>query len=91
MCLLPQIELILAVGLKLSTKSDIKLPRSYKQKPSERENETERKQRWRGEKIKRKDLLDMHDIAAHVHTKLTLTQCESCPSGYSFLISVMAK
>lgn len=27
-CLLPQIELILAVGRKLSTKSDIKLPRS---------------------------------------------------------------
>lgn len=25
-------ELILAVGLKLSTKSDIKLPRSYKEK-----------------------------------------------------------
>lgn len=29
MCLLPQIELILAVGRKLSTKSDIKLPRSF--------------------------------------------------------------
>lgn len=28
-CLLPQIELILAVGRKLSTKSDIKLPRSF--------------------------------------------------------------
>lgn len=26
--LVPQIELILAVGLKLSTKSDIKLPKS---------------------------------------------------------------
>lgn len=27
---LPHIELILAVGLKLSTKSDIKLPKSYR-------------------------------------------------------------
>lgn len=33
--LLPQIELILAVGLKLSTKSDIKLPRSYTQRQND--------------------------------------------------------
>lgn len=64
MCLLPQIELILAVGLKLSTKSDIKLPRSYKQRQNERE-----KTKIAGQKIKLKYLLsDTHDKAAHIHT-----------------------
>lgn len=35
----PQMELILAVGLKLSTKSDIKLPRSYKQRAKDRKKQ----------------------------------------------------
>ncbi len=35
-------ELILAVGLKLSTKSDIKLPRSYKQGSMLRKEDRER-------------------------------------------------
>lgn len=62
--LLPEIELILAVGLKLSTKSDIKLPRSYKQRPNERE-----KTKIAGQKIKLKYLvIDTHDMAAHTHT-----------------------
>ena len=38
MRLLPHMELILAVGLKLSTKSDIKLPKSYKR---ERQKDTD--------------------------------------------------
>lgn len=34
-CILPQMELIRAVGLKLSTKSDIRLPNSWKKKKNE--------------------------------------------------------
>lgn len=67
MCLSPQIELILAVGLKLSTKSDIKLPRSYKHRP----NETERT-RLAGTKDQREIYycwIQMTRLDTHTHKK----------------------
>lgn len=65
MFLLPQMELILAVGLKLSSKSDIKLPRSYRQTPNDGEKKRERKQGWIRSGIKQKYLLDTDDTTAH--------------------------
>ncbi len=75
--ILPQIELIRAVGLKLSTKSDIRLPNSCKE-------------------AHLVSLTDNKSTAAlqqsaYIRSLRSVTQCESAPSGYSFLISVTAK
>lgn len=75
-CILPQMELIRAVGLKLSTKSDIRLPNSWKEE-------------WRTTNNQPTPALQQ---SAYIRSlKECVTQCDSAPSGYSFLISVTAK
>lgn len=60
-----------------------------------------KKKKKRHKKLKRKQgvLIEKTNICCQINmsqlhtdtTKPTLTQCDSCPSGYSFLISVTAK